>query len=58
MHEFEYNYSKKVKIIELSLVNQHKRLDHCKKYLNNNLDNIIFSDESYFKEYNYSEKAW
>ena len=22
------------------------------------MDNIIFSDESYFKEFNYTEKCW
>ncbi|KAL4490735.1 hypothetical protein ABPG72_021789 [Tetrahymena utriculariae] len=58
LHELDYEFKKKQKVVYLTDISKSKRLKHCKEYLNNNLDGIVFTDESYFREFNYTEYCW
>ena len=58
IHDLDYNYTLKSRVVRLSDKNKDARLKHCIYNQSNQLDNIIFTDESYFKEYNYTMKSW
>lgn len=54
----DFNYEQKQRVVALTENHKIKRVQHCEKYADNNLDFIAFSDESYFKEFNYSDYCW
>ncbi|KAL4467288.1 hypothetical protein ABPG72_009087 [Tetrahymena utriculariae] len=58
LHELEFSFKKKQKSFFLTDSAKMNRLKHCQTHLSHDLDNIIFTDESFFKEFNCFEFSW
>ncbi|KAL4509440.1 hypothetical protein ABPG72_018371 [Tetrahymena utriculariae] len=52
------DYSKKQRIVHLTDKAKMNRLKHCEEYQDHTLEKIIFSDESFFREFYASDYCW
>ena len=61
LHEMDFNYGPKLKVVSLTSKQREDRFSHCIDIKDKNglkFERILFSDESYFKANCESTKCW